>query len=142
MTDGERDAGTGKLGEAESASLKEEFIRVRGYWNTVWDDLLRLDPAFFRAYLDLSAAPWRAGPLEPKVKELIYIALDASPTHLYEPGLRIHVRNALKLGATAAEILEVLELSTTIGIHACTVGLPILTDEIRRAEQRGRGDQT
>jgi alkylhydroperoxidase/carboxymuconolactone decarboxylase family protein YurZ len=126
--------------EAETAALKDEFIKVRGYWNRVWDDMLRFDPAFFKAYLDLSSTPWRSGPLEPKVKELIYIALDASPTHLYEPGLRIHVRNALKLGATAAEIVEVLELSTTIGIHSCTVGLPILTDEIRRAEERASTD--
>jgi len=135
----DREADTGSRDE-EVAALKDEFVQVRGYWNRVWDDMLQFSPEFFKAYLDLSATPWRSGTLAPQVKELIYIALDASPTHLYEPGLRIHIRNALKLGATAAEIFEVFELATTLGIHACTVGLPILTDELRRAEERSESD--
>jgi hypothetical protein len=71
--------------ELDKAVLKEKFIKERGYWTRVWDYMLELDPEFFAAYLDLSAVPWRGGPLEPKIKELVYIALDASPTHLYEP---------------------------------------------------------
>jgi alkylhydroperoxidase/carboxymuconolactone decarboxylase family protein YurZ len=130
-------AETVPMSAEERAALKETFIRERGYWTRVWDYLLELDPGFFAAYLDLSAAPWRNGPLEPKVKELIYIALDASPTHLYEPGLRIHVRNALKHGATRDEVMEVLELATTIGIHACTVGIPILREELESRKPAG-----
>jgi alkylhydroperoxidase/carboxymuconolactone decarboxylase family protein YurZ len=124
-----------QIPEADRAALKEKFIRERGYWTRVWDYMLEVNPEFFAAYLELSAAPWRTGPLEPKVKELIYIALDASPTHLYEPGLRIHIRNALKQGATREEIFEVLELATTIGIHACTVGLPILREELQAQQE-------
>ena len=64
--------------------------------------------------------------LEPKVKELIYTAFDASATHMYVPGLRQHIENALAYGATPAEVMEVFELASAIGIHACAVGLPIL----------------
>ncbi len=115
-------------------ALKRAFTEIRGYWDPVWDGLLRLSPEFFAAYLQLSSVPWRGGLLEPKVKELIYIAIDAAATHLYEPGLRIHIRNALRHGASAAEILEVLELVAAIGVHSCTMGAPVLLDELRKQE--------
>lgn len=117
----------------EKATLKEEFIAKRGYWTDFWDGLLALDPKFFRAYLNFSAVPWENGVLEPKVKELIYIAIDASTTHLYEPGLRIHIQNALKYGATKEEIMEVYQLVSVLGLHTCTMGVPALIDEMQKA---------
>jgi alkylhydroperoxidase/carboxymuconolactone decarboxylase family protein YurZ len=115
--------------------LRDEFIEARGFWSPLWDGLLELDADFFEAYMRFSSVPWQSGPLEPKVKELVYIAMDAAATHMYEPGIRAHVRRALELGATAAEIMEVLELTATLGIHACTVGVPILVEELEAAGQ-------
>ena len=114
--------------------LRDTFIADRGYWNEFWDGLLTLDPEFFEAYLQFSSVPWKNGTLEPKMKELIYIAIDASTTHLYEPGLRQHIRNAIKYGATRQEVMEVLELVSVLGIHACTLGVPILLEEFDQAE--------
>lgn len=119
--------------------LKQKFVRDRGYWSPIWDGLLRLDPEFFDAYCDFTSVPWRNGTLPPKMKEFIYIAIDASTTHLYEPGLRIHIRNALDHGATVAEIMEVLELVSGLGIHACTLGVPVLLEE---AELRRTAEPT
>lgn len=110
--------------------LKERFIKERGYWSEIWNDLLLLNESFFEAYLNFSSVPWKKGVLEPKIKELIYIAIDVATTHLYEPGIRIHIRNALKYGATKEEIMEVFELVSVLGIHTCTVGVPILVEEI------------
>lgn len=110
------------------AELKQSFIEVRGYWNAFWDGLLDLSPDFFEAYLDYSGLPWRSGILEPKVKEFIYIAIDASATHLYEPGLRVHVSNALDYGASKEEIMEVFQLSAIIGMQTMAVGMPALLD--------------
>jgi alkylhydroperoxidase/carboxymuconolactone decarboxylase family protein YurZ len=115
--------------------LREEFIENRGYWNEFWDGLLSLDEDFFEAYLNFSSVPWKSGPLEPKVKELVYIAVDAAATHLYEPGIRQHMKKALELGASSAEIMEVLELTATLGIHACNIGVPILVEELEAAGQ-------
>lgn len=117
----------------ERKALRDKFIEERGYWNPFWDGLLQLDPAFFRAYLEFSSVPWRNGVLEPKMKELIYVAIDAATTHLYEPGLRQHMRNALGYGASKEEIMEVLELVSVLGIHACTLGVPILLEEVARS---------
>jgi len=111
--------------------LKAQFIASRGYWHESWDGLLELDPELFAAYLDFSALPWRSGVLEPKIKELIYIVFDAAATHLYAPGLKLHMRNAVRLGATTAEIMEVLGLASLVGMHAATVAAPILAEELR-----------
>lgn len=110
--------------------LREEFTKNRGYWNNIWDGLLELDPELFEAYLELSSVPWKTGTLEPKVKEFVYIAFDASATHMFQPGLKLHMRNAVRLGASSEEIMEVLEVASVTGIHACTVAAPILADEL------------
>lgn len=116
--------------------LKERFIKDRGYWSDrAWDPILRLDPDFFEAYLNFSSVPWRKGVLPPKIKELIYIAIDASTTHLYLPGLRIHIANALRYGATKEEIMEVFELVSVLGIHTCAMGVPALMEELKKAEE-------
>lgn len=115
--------------------LKGEFENVRGYWRPFWDDLLAIDPDFFECFLDLSGAPVRTGILEPKARELIYIAIDASATHMYEPGLRIHIQQAFKYGATVDEIMEVLQLTSVLGMHSCTMGVPALVDELAKLGQ-------
>jgi alkylhydroperoxidase/carboxymuconolactone decarboxylase family protein YurZ len=118
--------------------LKDEFIAARGYWSELWDGVLQLSPEFFQAYSAFSSVPWKHGTLAPKIKELIYVAIDASTTHLYNPGTRIHIANALKQGATRDEVMEVLEIVSVLGIHTISTGLPILIDELRKS---GRGNE-
>lgn len=111
--------------------VMERFKTERGYWSErLWGKLLEMDPEYLDKYIDYSGHPWRKGPLEPKVKELIYIAIDASTTHLYEPGLRQHIQNALRYGATREEILEVLELAAEIGFQSCALGFRVLDEEL------------
>ena len=118
--------------------LKEEFIKNRGYWSKFWEDVLELDSNFFSTYSRFSSVPSKNNALSPKIREFIYIAIDASTTHLYLPGLKLHMENALALGATRDEIMEVLELTSVLGIHTCAMGVPILMDELRKM---GRGDE-
>jgi alkylhydroperoxidase/carboxymuconolactone decarboxylase family protein YurZ len=75
--------------------------------------------------------------LEPKVREFIYVAIDASTTHMFDEGTRGHMANALKHGATVAEILEVLEHAATIGVQSIVEGLPILQQEVAALEEQG-----
>ncbi|MGO2932425.1 carboxymuconolactone decarboxylase family protein [Microbacterium sp.] len=117
--------------------VKAEFTRTRGYWHSFWDEMLELDPEIFAAYTDFSSVPWRNGTLEPKIKELIYIAFDTAATHLYVKGLKLHIENAIGYGATAQEILEVMEIASVLGIHAVTTAAPILLEEADAAENRG-----
>ncbi len=116
--------------------LKAAFIAARGYWSELWDGVLTLSPDYFEAYAEFSSVPWKHGTLEPKIKELVYIAIDAATTHLYEPGIRIHMENALKCGATPAEIMEVLALTSVLGVHTMAVGVPALIAELQRLEDK------
>lgn len=111
---------------------------ARGDWNPLWDTLRDWDPAFMEAYLAFRNVPHRSGPLSPKFKELILIAVNAATTHMYGPGVRRHIQNALKLGASREEILEVIELTTVLGIHACNVGVPILAEELAKHATQAR----
>jgi len=134
-------AAAGKLEDApldeRQARIKAEFERNRGYWSPMWDDVLKLDPNFLDAYAKYSSVPWTTGTLEPKVREFVYIAADAAPTHLYEPGLRLHIRNAIRYGASKAELMEVLELVTAIGVHTITESVPILMQEAEKVKRAG-----
>jgi len=114
--------------------IKAEFTEKRGYWNSFWDGFLRLDAEFFATYTAMSAHPWEHGTLEPKVKEFIYCAFDASATHMFEIGLRQHIANALRYGATAEELMEVFELASGIGVESFALALPALREA---AEGRG-----
>jgi alkylhydroperoxidase/carboxymuconolactone decarboxylase family protein YurZ len=120
------------LSERQQA-IKDSFIENRGYWAKIMDQLLQLSPDYFEAYTELSSVPWKHGVLEPKIKEFMYIAADASTTHLYNAGTRIHIQNALRHGATVDELFEVLQLTSGLGIHSCTVGVPILLEELEAA---------
>jgi alkylhydroperoxidase/carboxymuconolactone decarboxylase family protein YurZ len=108
--------------------VKAEFTRDRGYWNPTWDEMLELDPELLQAYTTFSAYPWRHGTLSPKLREFVYIAFDTSATHLYRVGLKLHIENALGYGATPQEILEIMEIASTIGMHTVTTAAPILRE--------------
>ncbi|KAH8712125.1 AhpD-like protein [Phaeosphaeriaceae sp. PMI808] len=118
----------------EQWAMKEDFEIKRGYWNTLWEEFLRLSPEFFDAYTEFSSVPWvnegGKGVLEPKVKELIYCAFDTAATHMYQPGLKLHMRNVLNYGGTAEEIMEVMELATLLSISTMDVGLEVLEKEL------------
>ncbi len=119
----------------QRTALKNDFVRNRGYWMPIWKSLLKISPDFFKAYLDFSSIPWKTGLLEPKIKELIYIAIDIATTHFFLSGTRIHIRNAIRHGAIKEEIMEVIALVSTCGMHSSTEGVPILVDEISRAHR-------
>ena len=113
----------------QRTGLKDAFEQALGYWHPTCGQVLATSPAWFEAWLAYTAVPWRTGTLAPKVKEFIYITLNASTAHLHEPALRQHIANALRLGATAAEILEVFQIISILGIHSLMLGIPILLEE-------------
>ena len=120
--------------DARRQAIKREFLEKRGYWSAIWDGTLALDPDFFEAFTTFSSVPWVHGKLPPKVKEFMYIAVDVSVTHQYVPGTHVHIENALKYGATPSEILEVMQLASTMGMASFELALPIVLEEIAALE--------
>jgi alkylhydroperoxidase/carboxymuconolactone decarboxylase family protein YurZ len=113
-------------------------MKAIGQWNIAWDPLLALDPAWTDAFMAMGAGIYASSVLPPKEVELLSIAFDASFTHMYEPGTRRHIQNALKAGASVEEIFEVLKICVSQGVQACNLGVPILDEELAA---RGAGDE-
>lgn len=107
-----------------------DALRDSGGWNSAWDPFYTLDPAWTERFIAMGVGPMRSGVLDPLTIEFIAIAVDASCTHLYAPGIRRHIRHALDLGATREQVTAVLQLVSVLGIHTMSVGAPILLEEL------------
>lgn len=111
-----------------------DHLRSSGGWNPLWDPFFELDPAWTERFLAMGMMPMGSGVLDAKTIEFIAIAVDASCTHMYGPGVRRHIRKALQLGATREEVTAVLQLTSVLGIHTMSMAAPILIDELAARE--------
>ena len=103
-----------------------------GQWNQAWDPFFELDPGWTDEFFGVAAGIYTRGVLSPKDVELLSIAFDASITHMYAPGVRRHIKAALKLGATTEAVMEVLKLCVVQGVQAVNRGVPILSEELAK----------
>ena len=111
-------------------------MKAAGQWNTAWDAFFEIAPAWTEAIIAASLPVYTSGVFTPKLAELLSIAVDASITHMYAPGTRRHIQSALKVGATPEEIMEVLKICVSQGLQASNLGVPILAEELQRAQGR------
>ena len=122
------------MSETRAATPLCDRLRDAGEWNPNWEPFYQLDPAWTEAFMAMGLKPMLSGALDPKVVEFIAIAVDASCTHMYGPGVRRHIRKALQLGATKEEITAVLQCVSVLGIHTMSLGAPILQEELAARE--------
>ena len=117
--------------DSKQKKLKAEYMAKHdGYWDYEKESILKLDPEYFEAFTAFEETPWKSGRLTPKEKELVYIAVHASPVCLNRNELERHINRALDCGADRKEIIEVFELVSTLGIHSITIGVPILKEAL------------
>ena len=81
------------------------------------DGLARWSPAGHAAFLSYCATPVSTGSLGRVERELIWMAIDATPTHRYLPGLRFHVACAVRVGASRAQVLAALDRAAAAPLH-------------------------
>ena len=123
-------------GEAPRARPPSARARkATGNWNPDWEPFAKLDPAWTEKVIAMAITPAVNGALDAKTSALIGIALDASCTHMYAPGVRRHIQRALGAGATREEITAVLQLATLQGLHSMCLGGPILLEELKAAQR-------
>lgn len=115
--------------DANRARIKAHFIAERGYWRPWTEAMLQADPGFLERYASYAGYPARSGPLSERMVELIYVALDASASHLFEPGLKTHMARALAAGASEADIADVLHLLAAQGLESVYQTVAILEEE-------------
>jgi alkylhydroperoxidase/carboxymuconolactone decarboxylase family protein YurZ len=107
-----------------------DAMRAAGQWNRSWEPMAQLDADWTEKFMAMVSAPLNSGVIDPKTFELLAIAVDASVTHMYGPGVRRHIRRALALGVPAEQIVAVLQLTSTLGLHTMSLGAPILMEEM------------
>ena len=107
-----------------------DHMRATGAWNPAWDVFAELDPVWTEKFVDMGVTPLMRGALDRKTWELVAIAVDASCTHMYGPGVRRHIKGALDAGATKEEVLAVLQAVSVLGIHSMSLGAPMLVEEL------------
>jgi alkylhydroperoxidase/carboxymuconolactone decarboxylase family protein YurZ len=125
-------AGVKPAAKAPVATPVSDKMKAAGQWNTAWDPFFEIDPVWTEQFIAAGAPVYIGGVLAPKLAELLSIAFDASITHMYAPGTRRHIRNALKAGATIEEIMEVLKICVAEGAQAANLAAPILAEELQR----------
>jgi alkylhydroperoxidase/carboxymuconolactone decarboxylase family protein YurZ len=96
----------GTLPDAARRRLWEERIGDAPYWKDFsrhfpgfLDATLQLSPPLFEAFLDYCALPWRMDSVPAVTKELAAMACDMTPGHRFAPGFKLHLANAIALGA-------------------------------------------
>jgi len=107
-----------------------DALRASGNWNPDWESFAALDADWTEKFIAMGIAPMVSGVLDAKTVEFLAIAVDASCTHMYAPGVRRHIRKALEVGATRQEITAVLQCVSVLGIHTMSLGAPILLEEL------------
>lgn len=118
-----RRAGKGPL-DAERQALWDKHVGTDPYWvgfETEFpgflESMLLLSPATFRGFFEYCAIPWANNHVRAKTKELVALACDASPTHRFMPGFRLHLANALKLGIGRRAIREAIAIAAQAPVH-------------------------
>lgn len=109
-----------------------DAMRASGKWNEAWDEAAAFDSEWMEKFIDMATLPVRKGLIDAKTYEFLAIAVDASCTHLYSPGVKRHIAKALDLGATPEEVMAVLQAVAVLGIHSVALGAPILAEEMQK----------
>jgi alkylhydroperoxidase/carboxymuconolactone decarboxylase family protein YurZ len=112
-------------------------VRAMGQWNEAWNPFVELDPLWTDQFMATGGSIYASGIMDAKLVELLSIAFDASFTHMYAPGIRRHIKAALRAGATIEEIMEVLKLCVVQGVQACNLAVPILAEELKLISATG-----
>ncbi|HJF27817.1 MAG TPA: gamma-carboxymuconolactone decarboxylase [Acinetobacter lwoffii] len=106
-------------------------MRKNGSFNPAWETLYLWDPVYLENFLNMATDVWRRGILPPLWIELLCIAGDANITHLWKPGIQRHIKAALALGATKAQILEVFKIVSLQGLETFEVGVSLLQEVLK-----------
>lgn len=125
-----------KVDKKKAQEVLERVEKERGF-SRLWPKLLaERDPDFLEIlHNEVTHVLDRRNSLPRKTKEIIMMCLNAFS--FYEFGFKVHLRAALKFGATEDELLEALEVVGLSNLHGMTSMLPALVEEIKNHQKPG-----
>jgi alkylhydroperoxidase/carboxymuconolactone decarboxylase family protein YurZ len=89
-----------------------------------------LDPGFLAACEAIYGHPYRQGALSPRDRALIVVAAETAIPQADEARIAAALTQVRDCGGTRDEVMCVLEISSSLGLHTVSVGLPILLEEM------------
>jgi hypothetical protein len=108
----------------EQQKLWDRYVGADPFWIGFEKELpgflrsmLLLSSDQFRAFFDYCAVPWKSGQVRAKIKELTALACDASPGHRFLPGYKLHLANAVALGAGRVALDQALTVAAAAPLH-------------------------
>ncbi len=122
------------MAETESpAEAALRRFREKNGFNTRWHNVVVQEaPDVLDAYREFRQAILDRPVLDPKVQELIIIAVDCQQ---FWPGIKQHIKHALELGATKAELVQTMGVAGLPGgVHVMAYGLMALDDVLSENE--------
>lgn len=109
--------------DAGQEKLWAHYVGDQPYWQRFDEvqpgflrSLLFLSPAVFAGFFEYCAPPWVTRSLPARTTELIALATDVTPSHVFPTGAALHLANAVKLGAGRLAIERTLELAAACPI--------------------------
>ncbi len=113
-----------------SRTLVEKLLKERGFFSRTREIWIAHDPRSLEIWNDtFRYVMQERSSLTYVVKELMIVAIDAVQGH--HTGLRLHMKNALKAGATPEQLFETLLVaSLPAGIHALTTSVEVFQEVI------------
>lgn len=120
---------------AKAEAAHAAFEAKRGFLTPAWQTNTYFVPDLVAAYAGFSGVPWATEHLPPKMKELVYIAIDLLPQHVHFEGTKVHMKKARALGASDAEIISVVQMIALMGVQTHMLALPILKEELEKLGQ-------
>lgn len=104
--------------------LWDRYVGSTKYWTSMeqeiegfLESLLRMSPEVFEAFIRYVGVPFRSGLVPNLTMELISMAADACPAHQYLPGMRMHLRNAVRGGAGRRAIERTMQIAAHSPAH-------------------------
>lgn len=116
----------GNEGTERASRIRERYAARIGRWPEWMDLALGHCPDALEVFLELGYGRHDDDGLDPKSRELLFLAANACPALVEETAIRRHTRHARELGATAAEILQTVRMANVIGLHPIVEGIPQL----------------
>lgn len=113
--------------DAERLALWDRYVGDDPFWKGFeaevpgfLQSMLILSPDIFEGFFTYCAIPWKSGKVRAVTKELIAMASDATPSHRFLPGFKVHLRNAIALGASKTMVRETLRIAARTPEHSGT----------------------
>jgi alkylhydroperoxidase/carboxymuconolactone decarboxylase family protein YurZ len=125
--------------DARREEMRARVLKLRGYIGPFQEAMIELDPDWVERYLAFVCAPNDSGRISMRLTQLIYVAIDAAPSHLYPKGIGTHAELAMKLGATPEQVIETLEIAASLTELTPATALPILAEELAARGQPLKG---